>query len=233
MAKLDIVGIGPGLADYITPAAKKAVQRADIVIGAQRSLALFSDDLRGESNVLTAKNLQYLLEKAAQAVEADKKVVLLSTGDPGFSGLLHTVLESGLFDANNIQVIPGVSSIQACAARLNINWDTAILFTFHAGIVSDEQRTKLASAVQGGYTIILLPDQRNFTPKNIANFLLKNKADPKIQVYVCENLTLENEKITQTTLEEIEDQNFSALCVMVIKQTTNNSVKRYGKELGV
>ncbi|MCL2358802.1 precorrin-6y C5,15-methyltransferase (decarboxylating) subunit CbiE [Candidatus Bathycorpusculum sp.] len=221
MAKLDIVGVGPGLADYVTPAARKTVQQADLVIGAQRSLALFLGEFRGEQIVLTAKNLQELLKKAAQAVKADKRVVLLSTGDPGFSGLLHTVLESGLFSVDSIQVVPGISSIQACAARLNISWDTARLFTFHEGKVSDDQKSKLSSAVQCNHTILLLPNQRNFTPKDIAIFLLKTGADPKTPVYVCENITLENEKITKTTIEGTVDLSFGSLCVMIIKQTDN------------
>jgi cobalt-precorrin-7 (C5)-methyltransferase len=211
------VGIGPGSADYVTPAAKKAVQQADLVIGAQRSLALFLGEIRGEQVVLTAKNLQDSLKKAAQAVKENKKAALLSTGDPGFSGLLHTVLESGLFSAKDINVVPGVSSIQACAARLNISWDTARLFTFHGGEVSDEQKNKLTLAAQAKQTILLLPDQRNFTPQNIAAFLLKTGSDPKTQVYICENITLESEKITHTTIEEIASLNFGSLCVMVIK----------------
>jgi len=211
------VGIGPGSADYVTPAAKKAVQQADLVIGAQRSLALFLGEIRGEQVVLTAKNLQDSLKKAAQAVKENKKAALLSTGDPGFSGLLHTVLESELFSAKDINVVPGVSSIQACAARLNISWDTARLFTFHGGEVSDEQKNKLTLAAQAKQTILLLPDQRNFTPQNIAAFLLKTGSDPKTQVYICENITLESEKITHTTIEEIASLNFGSLCVMVIK----------------
>jgi cobalt-precorrin-7 (C5)-methyltransferase len=221
LANLSIVGIGPGLADYVTPVARKAVENANLVIGAQRSLALFPNEISGEQIVLTAKNLQDTLKKASEAVKADKKVVLLSTGDPGFSGLLHTVLESGLFSIDSIKVIPGVSSIQACAARLNISWDTAKLFTFHGNQVSDEQKNKLTDAFQCGHTIFLLPDQKEFTPKNIATFLLKTGANPKTQVYVCENITLENEKITQNTLEEIMSLRFGSLCVMVIKQVTN------------
>lgn len=189
-----------------------------MVIGAQRSLALFSGEVKGEQVVLTAKNLQDSLKKASEAVKADKMAVLLSTGDPGFSGLLHTVLESGLFTADNIHVVSGVSSIQACAARLNISWDNARLFTFHEGEVSDDQKEKLVSAIQCGCTILLLPSQRSFTPKDIAVFLIETGADPKTAVYVCENITLENEKITQSTLEGVAGLDFGSLCVMVIKQ---------------
>ena len=218
MAKINIVGVGPGSPDYVTPAAKKAVQQAQLVIGAQRSIALFTDDIKGESVVLTAKNLQGLLVQAAVSVKNGKDVALLSTGDPGFSGLLRTIKKSDLFQDADIKVIPGVSSIQACAARLNISWDNTRLFTFHDS-VSDDEKQKLVSAFQCGRTILLLPNSRGFAPKDIAALLLETGADKKTQVYVCENITLENEKITKTTLESIAGQAFGALCVMVIKQT--------------
>lgn len=218
MGKLDIVGVGPGSADYVTPAARKAVQQAQLVIGAQRSLNLFTGDIKGETIVLLAKNLVEILKEAAQAVKGGKNVALLSTGDPGFSGLLHTVQESGLFDNKVINVIPGVSSIQVCAAKINLSWDNTRLFTFHEGQVSEDQKEKLVSAYQCGKTIILLPDVRSFAPKDIAALLIATGADKNIPVFVCENLTLENEKITSTTLEELQGLTFGSLSVMVIKQ---------------
>lgn len=219
LAKLEIVGVGPGSADYVTVAAKKAVQNAELVIGAQRSLALFVGEVKGKQIVLTAKNLQESLKKAAESVKTGKTVALLSTGDPGFSGLLHTALESGFFTQADIHVVPGISSIQACASRLGINWDNIRLFTFHGGNVSDYEKGKLVSAYQCGRTIMLLPAPKGFAPKDIAALLLETGADGKTKVYVCENVTLENEKITQTTLEDLASESFGSLCVMVIKQT--------------
>jgi cobalt-precorrin-7 (C5)-methyltransferase len=221
LAKINIVGVGPGSPDYITPAARQTVAQADVVIGAQRSLNLFPSEGREEKLFLTAKNLKDALKRAAESVKNGKSVVLLSTGDPGFSGLLGTVLESGLFKAEDINVIAGVSSIQVCAARLNISWDTARLFTFHEGKVSEEEKQELASAVKSGCNILLLPDSRAFAPKDIASFLIKSGSDIKTPVFICENLTLENENVIPSTLKEVCGQTFDALCVMVIKQTAN------------
>ena len=221
MAKINIVGVGPGSPDYVTPAARKAVAQAEVVIGAQRSLNLFTADIKGESMVLTAKNLNDILKCAAESIKKGKEVTLLSTGDPGFSGLLHTVLESALFNAADINVVSGVSSIQACAARLSISWDNARLFTFHEGKVSEQLKQELVLAVKDGRNILLLPDSRAFAPKDIANFLIKSGLDKQIPVYICENITLENEKITSSSLEKVSEQTFGSLCVMVIKQTAN------------
>jgi cobalt-precorrin-7 (C5)-methyltransferase len=217
LAKINIVGVGPGSPDYVTPAARKAVAQAEVVIGAQRSLHLFTTDIKGESVALTAKNIDSVLKQAAESAKDGKNVTLLSTGDPGFSGLLHTVLESGLFNVSEIHVVPGVSSIQACAARLNISWDNTRLFTFHDEF-SDDEKEKLISAVKCGRTILLLPNSKNFTPKDIATFLIELDADKKMPVYICENITLENEKITASTLEKVSKLTFGSLCVMVIKQ---------------
>ena len=216
LAKLNIVGVGPGSPDYVTPAARKAVQQADVVIGAQRSLSLFTADIKGETMVLTAKNLNDALKHAAESTKSGKNVALLSTGDPGFSGLLHTVLESGLFRGIDINVVAGVSSIQACAARLNISWDNTRLFTFHDE-VSEDEKEKLISAVKCGRTILLLPNSKGFAPKDIASFLIKLDTDKKTPVYICENITLESERITQSTLEGVFGLSFGSLCVMVIK----------------
>lgn len=217
MAKINIVGVGPGSPDYVTPAARKAVQQAEVVIGAQRSLNLFTSDIKGESMVLTAKNLNEALKNAVELVKKGKNVALLSTGDPGFSGLLHTVLKSGMIKASEINVVPGVSSIQACAARLAISWDDACLFTFHEGNVSAEEKNALAACVKNGKDALLLPDSRAFSPKEIAVFLIEAGIDKKTPVYICENLTLDDETVTSSSLMEVSQQTFRPLCVMVIK----------------
>lgn len=220
MAKINIVGVGPGSADYVTPIARKTVQQAQVIFGAQRSLNLFSSDIKGEVFVLTAKNLSDSLKHAAESVKSGKSVAFLSTGDPGFSGLLHTVLESGLFTTQQITVVAGVSSIQTCAANLNISWDKACLFTFHEGNVTDEKKNQLVQCLKKGKDALLLPDYKSFSIKEIASFLINAGLHQKTSVYICENLTLENEKIISSTLEEVSAQTYGSLCVMVIKVNT-------------
>ena len=217
MAKLNIVGVGPGSPDYVTPAARKTVQEAQVIIGAERSLNLFKEEIHGETMELTAKNLKASLNYAVESAEKGKNVALLSTGDPGFSGLLKSVLNSKLVRAVEVNVVPGVSSIQACAARLGISWDEACLFTFHEGNVSEEKKTELATCLKNGRDAMLIPDSRAFPPKEIAGYLIKAGLDRKTAVFICENLTLSDEKVTASTLEEVCKLDFPSLCVMVIK----------------
>ena len=216
MAKLSVVGIGPGSLDYVTPAARQAVQDADVVIGAERSLSLFREDIRSEAVALTAKNVNEILQYAAESAKKGKTVALLSTGDPGFSGLLRSISKYIEEKDVEVNVIPGVSSIQACAARLCMCWDEMSLFSFHKGTTA-EKKAQLLKAVKEGKDIMLLPDPKAFPPRVIARFLINSGLDKDTPVFVCERLTLSDERIVESTLERAATLDFNVLCVMVIK----------------
>ena len=216
MVKLSVVGIGPGAPDYVTPAARRAVQAADVVMGAERSLKLLETDIKGEVIVLTAKNVTEMLNRAVEFVEKGKTVALLSTGDPGFSGLLGSILKYTRERDVEVNVIPGVSSIQACAARLCMCWDEMSLFTFHKGTTAGK-KAQLLKAVKEGKDVMLLPEPKAFHPREIASFLLKSGLDKETPVFVCERLTLTDERIVECTLEQASVRDFDALSVMVIK----------------
>lgn len=111
MAKINIVGIGPGSPDYITPITRKTVQNAQVLIGAERALRLFLGEIKGETLTLTAKNATEALKYAVESSEKGKTVALLSTGDPGFSGLLGTFLNNITGKGVEVEVVPGISSI--------------------------------------------------------------------------------------------------------------------------
>ena len=102
MAKLYVVGAGPGSVDYVTPAAKRAVQEAQMVIGAECVLELFREDIKGQTLTLTCDNIDASLKCALDLVESGKTVAVISTGDPGFSGMLGSVLRRPL--GKNVEV---------------------------------------------------------------------------------------------------------------------------------
>lgn len=214
MGKLKLVGIGPGSPKYITPIAKEAVQNAESVIGTKRALNLFQDHIKGEQLPLTSQNLKELLRHAVESAEGGKNVTILSTGDPGFSGLLGSLINAAGKDVE-VDVIPGISSIQVCAARLCMRWDTAKLFSFH-GETSNKEKMRLVETLKQGRTVILLPDSKSFAPPEVAKFLIDHGIDSETSVGVCENLTLPNEKTATNTLSGILENNFDPLCVMTI-----------------
>ncbi|MCW4035325.1 MAG: precorrin-6y C5,15-methyltransferase (decarboxylating) subunit CbiE [Candidatus Bathyarchaeota archaeon] len=215
MSELKLVGIGPGSPDYVTDIAKRAVQSAEIVIGAQRALDLFKDYINGEMLCLTAKNVKEGLVYGAKSAQKGKNVVILSTGDPGFSGLLGSLLNFAGKQID-VEVIPGVSSLQLCAARLRMRWDTALLLSFHAD-VTDEKKSMLVEFLKYGKTVMLLPDPNSFGPCEVAKYLIDQGLNPETSISVCENLSLENERVATSTLGEVLEQEFEKLCVIVVR----------------
>ena len=216
MAKLYIVGAGPGSPDYVTPAARKAVQEAQMVIGDECVLGIFREDIKSQTLTLTCKNIDDMLKHASHLVKNGKTVAVISTGDPGFSGMLGSVLRRSLDKNIEIKVIPGISSLLACAAKLCMPWDEAVLITFHKG-ASIERKREFADAVKAGKTVLLLPDPLAFTPSDISEYLLKAGVDKETFVAVCENLTSADEKIVETTLEGTLKRSFDPTSVMAIK----------------
>jgi len=222
LAKLYIVGAGPGSADYVTPAARKAVQEAQMVIGDQCVLDLFREDIKSQTLILTCKNIDDTLKCASDSVKSGKTVTVISTGDPGFSGLLGSVLRRSLDKNIEVHVISGISSLLACAAKLCLPWDDAVLITFHKG-ASVERKREFAEAVKAGKTVLLLPDPSAFTPSEISDYLIKAGVDENTRVAVCQNLTQADEKIVETTLKGALKQSFVPTSVMAIKGNLKNN----------
>jgi len=211
MSKLYIAGIGPGSEDFVTPAARKAVASAEITIGSKRALDLFPE--ANKVVQLNVKDVQEKLEMALELAHNGTSVCVLSTGDPGFSGVLkpikRIIKEKELEKDINLEVIPGISSLQLCAARQEISWDDADLMTFHGR----ENSLEVMDILDNGRPTITLPSK---STKDMARFLLDNGVDPQRKVAICERLSYPDEKMVTSTLEEVAQSDFTYMCVMVI-----------------
>lgn len=210
MSKLYITGIGPGSADYITAAAKNAVKSAQIIIGSERALDLFPE----ARNVvpLNVKNIQEKLEDAVEMVNKGTDVCVLSTGDPGFSGILRPIkriIEEKGYHNINLKVIPGISSLQLCASIAEISWDDANLISFHGNKDSPE----ILKVLNNGRPTIMLPLKN---PRETAEFLMDKGLDGDRRVIICENMSYPDEKVVDISLKEASKGNFSYMCVMII-----------------
>jgi cobalt-precorrin-7 (C5)-methyltransferase len=206
MAKLYLLGTGPGSSDYLTEAAVKAAESVDVLVGSQRALDLFPG-FSGETLLLRARNMDEMMKKSVSLVEEGKNVAILSTGDPGFSGVLKPILN--IRDDLDLEVVPGISSLQLAAARLQIPWDDANLITLHGKGNSDA----ILDLLDNGKPTIVLPD---FRVEKLAQFLLENGINPERKVTVCERLSYPDERLFKGTVKNVASEEFSYLCVMVI-----------------
>lgn len=208
--KIYIIGIGPGSSEYLTKKAVDTVKTSDYTVGSTRAIDLF-DDVNNKI-AFNVKDLLDKLEKGVDLAIEGNTVSILSTGDPGFSGVLNTVLRIAReknFPEEKIEVIPGISSLQLAAARNHIQWDNANVMTFH-GRKNIEDILKV---INNGKTTIALPSKK---VRDMAQFLLDNGVDEHREVVVCERLSYDDEKIVQSTLKDIANSEFTYMCIMVI-----------------
>jgi cobalt-precorrin-7 (C5)-methyltransferase len=206
MSKLYLVGVGPGSEKYLTFEALDVVGSSNILMGSKRALKLFPDT-KAEKIELNAKNMGEMLNLAVSKACEGRAVALLSTGDPGFSGVLKPIKK--LAGKLEFEVIPGISSIQICASKLQISWDEANIITMHGKGISDD----LISLLSNGRTTIILP---NNTIEETVEYLLDQGIDPNRRAAVCENLSYDNEKIVEVQLKELLNEQFGYMCVLVV-----------------
>lgn len=208
--KIYIIGIGPGSSEYLTKKAVDTVKTSDYTAGSTRAIDLF-DDVNNKI-AFNVKDLLDKLEKGVDLAIEGNTVSILSTGDPGFSGVLNTVLRIAReknFPEEKIEVIPGISSLQLAAARNHIQWDNANVMTFHGR----ENIEDILKVINNGKTTIALPSKK---VRDMAQFLLDNGVDEHREVVVCERLSYDDEKIVRSTLKDIANSEFTYMCIMVI-----------------
>ena len=208
--KIFIVGIGPGAEEYLTLKAVETVKKSDYTVGSTRAIDLFADVKN--TIAFNVKDLVDKLEEGVDLAVSGNSVSILSTGDPGFSGVLNSVLristEKG-FPHENIEVIPGISSLQLAAARNHIQWDSANVMTFHGR----ENIEDILEVIDNGKITIALPSRK---VKDMAQFLLDNGVSEDRPVTVCERLSYPDERIVATTLKNIASSEFTYMCIMII-----------------
>jgi len=214
LAKIFLIGAGPGTKEHLTPAARENVRKATVVVGAERALELFREDIKNEAYVLKAENLDEIVQRALTSAQDGKSVAMVSTGDPTFFGLLKPLIEK-FPDDIQLEIVPGISSIQVCTARLQICLEEiGLILSFHGQ--PNTERTRLLEAVRNGKMTMVLPDPKSFQPDQISKYLIESGIDPKTPAAVCENLTYVNERISEGDLRTISSEKYDPMCLMVI-----------------
>lgn len=202
MGRIFIVGVGPGSKEFLTLAAERAVESADVLLGGKNALAPFSGVKKTKK--LIGRNLDEILRFIKK--NRQKNVAVLTSGDPGFFSILGPLLKN--LPKEDIEVIPGISSVQLCFARIKETWQDAKFLSLHGRKVENlkyEIKNK---------KVVLLTDSKS-TPDKVAKFLLK---EGNRRAAVCESLSSGRERVVESDLESIVRQRFSGNCVMVIFQ---------------
>lgn len=203
MLKVNIIGIGPGNPDLLTGAARQAIAESNILIGDKRMLSAFADSSKTVYDTIKTSAIADIAAKA----DPDKDVLaVLVSGDVGFFSLAKTI--SGKLPDCECMRYCGISSLVYFASKLQLSWDDAKIVSMHGrdqNLISAVAQNKKVFSLTGG----------EHSPQALCKQLCEHGMG-QVTVYVGENLSYPEEKITQGTAEEISALNFPSLSVMML-----------------
>lgn len=159
------VGLGPGAPDLITLRAARLIEGASVIAyptlaGADSFARAIAADLIAADAKEIIMDVPMSVERApaqaaydqgsaeiAQALDAGQDVVCLCEGDPFFYGSFM-YLFARLSDRYQVEVVPGVTSVTACAARagLPLAARNERLTVLPGPLPEDELRARIAGA---------------------------------------------------------------------------------------
>ena len=203
MLEVYIIGIGPGNPDLLTKEASCAIAKSNVLIGDKRMLSFY--ETSGKITHATIKTSE-IVEIISKLDPIHDVVGILVSGDVGFFSLTKTI--AAKLTNCKIKRCPGISSLVYFAQALNMSWDDAKIISMHG------RNSNLISAVFQNHKVFSLTGGDN----NVA-VLCKELCEndlSNVQIYVGENLSYPEEKITIGTAAELAEKVFPSLSVMMI-----------------
>ncbi|MCX7923586.1 MAG: precorrin-6y C5,15-methyltransferase (decarboxylating) subunit CbiE [Clostridia bacterium] len=205
--KLYVLGVGPGSKDFVVPIVSDIVRTSDLVIGGKRNLEAF--ETKGKETIIIGNNLEEIYLYIADNI-SEKKIVVLASGDPGIFSITEFLRRK--LPSVEMEVIPGISSLQYLCSKVAINWDDMKIISVHGrqqpDLVDTVRDNKKTAVFTGG----------GYTPEDVCKQLVE-KGLTDISVTVGENLSYEDERIVTGTPDEIAKLSFNSLSIMITQHS--------------
>ena len=222
--KLFIVGTGPGSIEHITPYAQKAIRESDVIVGYGTYLKLIPELTAGKEVYSTGMTKE--TERCKKAVElalTGKRVAVISGGDPGIyamAGLVFEILRSEARKALSVEVIPGISALNACAARLG----APLMHDFASVSLSDRLtpwdliEKRLAAAAMADFVIVLYNPKSVGRPEHVkkARAIFLKYRSPETPVGIVKAAMRDEEKIVITNLRDMLNHDIDMQTTVII-----------------
>ena len=206
--ELWVVGVGPGAADQLTPAASAVLARAGCVVAAPRHAGLVG----AHPNIVLLKGIPETLDRVERELERGSVAVLVS-GDPGIYSLLPVLKRR--WPGRNVRVVPGIGALQSLCAAAGEVWDDAAVLSGHgrpltaARFLTAVERRRLTVLFCGG----------DRTPRWACEALAGavGGLGSRVEVVVGERLSYPDERVTRGTPSDLAGRDFDPLSLMLVR----------------
>ncbi len=225
--RLSIVGIGPGTSDWRTPAVTDLLARTTDVVGYKLYLDLLGGLIDGKNHhqsdlAQEEDRVRRSLDLAAEG----KDVALVCSGDAGIYALATLAFElldreqNPAWNRLDISVEPGVSAIQAAAARMGapIGHDFCLISLSDLLTPWEDIERRLQAAADGDFVVGLYNpvSKRRRRQLEIARDTLLTGRPPDTPVILARNLGRETETTAVIRLGDLTPDHADMLTLVLI-----------------
>lgn len=219
---LNLVSVGPGFSDLIVPRAEAALKDSDVIVAYElylRWIEPWIADKEIHTPPLTQERERALL--AIEKARSGAKVALISSGDIGIYAMAALAFDEMREDDDyEVNVIPGITSANACASLLGspLSHDFATLSLSDLLCPWDWIEQRGRHIAQADLACVLYNVQsagRQQGVYRILNIMLESKS-PKTLCGVIHNAYRPGQKVSIHTLEELPSLQFDMLTTIVI-----------------
>jgi precorrin-6Y C5,15-methyltransferase (decarboxylating) len=170
--------MGPGEKDWLPPFTEKVVEKCDLLLGNAKYRNVFTNKPKAKF-ILSGSPVQ-TIELLKNYMDTFQNIGLLVSGDPSFFGIIPLIKEE--FPDAEMQVYPGISTLQMMFARAGIPWNNAVYVDLEEKNISAIPRTlfdPIAVLISEEYTaqeVAQLFNDRGMNPDiSLGNNLGTNK----------------------------------------------------------
>lgn len=229
---IHLIGLGPGSTEWLAPGARLALENVDVIMGYRTYLEQIKTLVPGVRR--ESSGMRYEVERARRAIElaqSGSRVALVSGGDPGIYGMAGLVLEL-MTDENllsiHVEVLPGISALNAAAALLGapLMTDFAVISLSDHLTPLDDILRRLDHAVQGGF-ILCLYNPRSHTrtePFDRACRILLEHLPPGTFVGVVQAAFRPEQKVTCVSLTQLPALEIGMDTILIIGNETTRLI---------
>ena len=197
-AKVTVLGIGMGSRETLTIEAKAALDAADILVGARRIV----DAVKRDGQEVLYEYRAELIAGFVRTKFGYEHIVIALSGDVGFYSGARKLLP---LLGEEVEVLPGISSVSYFMAKIGQSWDDAVLRSAHGrecNLVSEILHHEKVFAILGK------KDSIAELAKKLTSY-----GHGEVTLYVGENLSYENECILMRKAKELTEYQGEALSV--------------------
>jgi cobalt-precorrin 5A hydrolase/precorrin-3B C17-methyltransferase len=224
---LAVIGIGPGQASWRTGEADAALARASEIVGYRLYLDLLGPEFAGKALHSTELGAEEARVRRALDLAAEgRDVALVSSGDAGIYGLATLVFElidrerRAAWDRLDIAVVPGVSALQAAAARAGapLGHDFAAISLSDLLTPWSVIERRLRAVAEADFVVALYNPRsaRRTAALKAARGILLAARSPETPVLLARNLGREGETISLSTLGGFDADGVDMVTLVIV-----------------